>query len=138
MLLLRWSIACALVSSTPAREITFPPAIGVMSQQILDHGGNIDVTAGPVFAGLTTYANLPYVHCLAGDDEVEKYDIAILGAPFDTVSTDFLVFPTGYRDLAQVYQATRTIFPTDGGPSCTVCIYASEHDSMQPHLRLQN
>lgn len=63
------------------------------------------------FAGLTTFANLPYVHCLAaGDDEgeeeeeedgkknkkekrrkrksvgVEKFDIAILGAPFDTVS----------------------------------------------------
>lgn len=66
------------------------------------------------FAGLTTFANLPYVHCLAADDEeeeeegeeddddgkknkkekrekkksvgVEKFDIAILGAPFDTVS----------------------------------------------------
>lgn len=62
------------------------------------------------FAGLTTFANLPYVHCLAADDNdeeeeeeddekknkkrkkkksggVEKFDIAILGAPFDTVST---------------------------------------------------
>lgn len=72
------------------------------------------------FAGLTTFANLPYVHCLAADDDeeegeegeedeeddgsddgkknkkerrkkkksvgVEKFDIAILGAPFDTVS----------------------------------------------------
>lgn len=70
------------------------------------------------FAGLTTFANLPYVHCLAADEEeeeddedeedeedcengkknkkekrkkkksvgVEKFDIAILGAPFDTVS----------------------------------------------------
>lgn len=63
------------------------------------------------FAGLTTFANLPYVHCLAADDDegeeeeeeddgkkkkkekrkkkksvgVEKFDIAILGAPFDTV-----------------------------------------------------
>ncbi|KAJ4395492.1 hypothetical protein N0V91_010804 [Didymella pomorum] len=37
------------------------------------------------FGGLSTYANLPYVHCLAADSEdVEKFDIAILGAPFDT------------------------------------------------------
>lgn len=74
------------------------------------------------FAGLTTFANLPYVHCLAADDDeddeeedegeeedkkkrkkkksvgVEKFDIAILGAPFDTVSiflsfSLFLPFP---------------------------------------------
>lgn len=38
------------------------------------------------FEGLATYANLPYVHCLAPEgEEVEKFDIAILGAPFDTV-----------------------------------------------------
>lgn len=34
-----------------------------------------------------TYANLPYVHCLAPEgEEVEGYDIAVVGAPFDTVS----------------------------------------------------
>lgn len=66
------------------------------------------------FAGLTTFANLPYVHCLAADEDdeeeeeededkkkkkkkkksvgVEKFDIAILGAPFDTVSI-FLSLP---------------------------------------------
>lgn len=38
-----------------------------------------------LFSGLMTYANLPYVHCLAGTGEdIEKYDIAIVGAPFDT------------------------------------------------------
>lgn len=68
-----------------AREIIFPSS-GFSEQQIFGKSG-IDVTTGSAFAGLTTYANLPYVHCLAGDDEeVEKYDIAILGAPFDTVS----------------------------------------------------
>ncbi|KAF2083616.1 Arginase/deacetylase [Saccharata proteae CBS 121410] len=38
------------------------------------------------FAGLTTFANLPYVHALApgGSEEVERFDIAVLGAPFDT------------------------------------------------------
>lgn len=94
MLALRLPIAIALLLSAAARKITFPPPIGLMDQRILGHGGNIDVTSGPAFAGLTTYANLPYVHCLAGDDEVEKYDIAILGAPFDTVSTWFLDLPT--------------------------------------------
>lgn len=47
---------------------------------------NVDIVTGSQFNGLATYANLPYVNCLS-DDEVKdkKYDIAILGAPFDTV-----------------------------------------------------
>jgi agmatinase len=51
----------------------------------------IDITSGSQFSGLSTYANLPYVNCFV-DAEAEKvpYDIAILGAPFDTVSTIFL------------------------------------------------
>ncbi|KAI1760535.1 arginase [Hypoxylon sp. FL1150] len=46
---------------------------------------NIDIVTGSQFNGLATYANLPYVNCLS-DEEVrdKKYDIAILGAPFDT------------------------------------------------------
>ncbi|KAI1464079.1 arginase family protein [Daldinia caldariorum] len=46
---------------------------------------DVDIITGSQFNGLTTYANLPYLNCLS-DDEVEgkKYDIAILGAPFDT------------------------------------------------------
>lgn len=38
-------------------------------------------------AGLTTFANLPHVYCLADVDneKVEPFDIAFLGAPFDTV-----------------------------------------------------
>jgi agmatinase len=40
------------------------------------------------YAGLTTFANLPWTHCLAEDEaEVEKFDIAFLGAPFDTGTT---------------------------------------------------
>jgi agmatinase len=69
-----------------AREITFPPVSGFAEQQILGKGEDIDIITGSAFAGLTTYANLPYVHCLAANGEdVEKFDIAILGAPFDTV-----------------------------------------------------
>lgn len=84
-----------------SREITFPPVAGSVqdytglpNQQALlntaDDGdehapldGALDLT-GSKFGGLTTYANIPYVHCLS-DGEVEKFDIAVLGAPFDTV-----------------------------------------------------
>ena len=34
--------------------------------------------------GLTTYANVPYLPCLSKGRDM-TYDIAILGAPFDTV-----------------------------------------------------
>jgi hypothetical protein len=48
---------------------------------------SIDVTTDSEFFGLTTYAHLPYVNCLRPDESGPgKYDIAILGAPFDTVS----------------------------------------------------
>jgi len=49
----------------------------------------IDVTTDSEFFGLTTFANLPYVNCLKADETEEgRYDIAILGAPFDTVSRE--------------------------------------------------
>ncbi|KAK7962670.1 arginase family protein [Apiospora aurea] len=49
---------------------------------------DIDIVTGSQFHGLRTYANLPYVNCLseAGAEKGQKYDIAILGAPFDTAS----------------------------------------------------
>lgn len=69
-----------------ARDITFPPISGFSSDQaILGLASGPDISHAK-FGGLSTYANLPYVHCLApSDEEVEKFDIAILGAPFDTV-----------------------------------------------------
>jgi agmatinase len=83
-LLLLLSIIPALSN---AREIVFPSVSGYTTDQTILGGYNeIDVSQAK-FAGLTTYANLPYVHCLAPEGEgVEKFDIAILGAPFDTVS----------------------------------------------------
>jgi len=74
------------VSGTLGREITFPPVSGYASQQVISQGYiGPDITQAK-FAGLMTYANLPYVHCLAPEgQQVEPFDIAILGAPFDTV-----------------------------------------------------
>lgn len=78
-------IFAILFTTVDARKIRFPPVAGFANQQTLFQDA-VDVTTGPAFAGLTTYANLPYVHCLAPEgEEVEKFDIAILGAPFDTV-----------------------------------------------------
>ncbi len=75
------------------REIVFPPVSGFTTDQtILGRYNELDITHAK-FAGLTTYASLPYVHCLAPkSEEVEAFDIAILGAPFDTVSqTDRII-----------------------------------------------
>ena len=78
-----------LLSLCNAREITFPPVAGIAPQQVFPQI-DIDISTGSAFAGLTTYANLPYAHCLAPEKEdVKPYDIAILGAPFDTVRSDF-------------------------------------------------
>ncbi|OCK90306.1 arginase family protein [Cenococcum geophilum 1.58] len=66
-----------------ARDIIFPPIAGYQQNFIREFGG-IDISTGSAFSGLTTFANLPYVHCLAEGKKVEKFDIAILGAPFDT------------------------------------------------------
>ncbi|OJD35527.1 agmatinase 1 [Diplodia corticola] len=88
----------ALLLSFPllslSREIVFPPLSGYQNEQIPVQPGSIFNAQGSIkdgrisgakFAGLTTFANLPYVHCLAADGaDVERFDIAFLGAPFDT------------------------------------------------------
>ena len=47
--------------------------------------------ADSVFSGIATFARIPYRECF-GRDKHEKFDIAILGAPFDTA--------TSYRSIA--------------------------------------
>lgn len=81
-------VAVAFAVNVLAREITFPPIIGVQHPfGVVGIDGGLDLSAAS-YSGLTTFANLPYVHCLAKEeDDVERYDIAILGAPFDTVGT---------------------------------------------------
>jgi agmatinase len=75
-----------LTATSNARQIVFPPSIGidaVPSASTTPPGLGLSRP----FAGLMTFANLPYVHCLADaeSEDVEKFDIAFLGAPFDTV-----------------------------------------------------
>ncbi|EIN06498.1 agmatinase [Punctularia strigosozonata HHB-11173 SS5] len=45
--------------------------------------GDGDVTAYSIFSGITTFARLPWSQCL-GKDKGDAFDIAFLGAPFDT------------------------------------------------------
>ncbi|KAM0722974.1 hypothetical protein Q7P37_001172 [Cladosporium fusiforme] len=83
--------ALALVSAIRGREIVFPPTSGFqhpLGNRLGALEYETDDISGALYNGLTTYANLPYVHCLANStlsgEEVEKYDIAVMGAPFDT------------------------------------------------------
>ncbi|RFU26854.1 hypothetical protein B7463_g9481, partial [Scytalidium lignicola] len=88
-----------LPTLTSARQITFPPVAGIADPvgSFSKHGGGIkDITFDSEFFGLKTFANLPYLNCLTGggggrksveeedDDRNGRYDIAIIGAPFDT------------------------------------------------------
>ena len=72
------------------REITFPPRFGIAPhQELLAHNlDDVDIVSGARFRGLTTFANLDYIECFAESGKVheESFDIALLGAPFDTVS----------------------------------------------------
>lgn len=47
--------------------------------------GDGGTQADAVFSGISTFGRLPYWPCLA--DDSEKYDIAFLGAPFDTATS---------------------------------------------------
>ena len=56
----------------------------------LDNSLNPDDDFTTAYPGITTFANLPYVNCLHprySDEAKEKFDVAIVGAPFDTTVT---------------------------------------------------
>ncbi|KAE8353229.1 hypothetical protein BDV28DRAFT_133580 [Aspergillus coremiiformis] len=76
-----------ILSAVLAREIIFPPIAGIQASGQLPLGTDetVDIRAGSQFSGLTTFAHLPYVNCFV-DTQTDStpYDIAILGAPFDT------------------------------------------------------
>ncbi|KAL0064630.1 hypothetical protein AAF712_008462 [Marasmius tenuissimus] len=52
-------------------------------QYPVDFQYNGEVTADAVFSGITTFAKLPWVQCFGKEKDV-PFDIAFLGAPFDT------------------------------------------------------
>lgn len=81
-----------------ARDITFPPVAPHQLNIFAETNGQEQYRSPALpdpdailefekFSGLSTFANLPWVHCLSPEDNVDKYDIAFLGAPFDTGTT---------------------------------------------------
>ncbi|PWY69319.1 arginase family protein [Aspergillus eucalypticola CBS 122712] len=87
-------VAASLLLILPAyaRDIVFPPVAAIHNnpsshQYPLAHEDPIDIVTGSQFSGLTTFANLPYLNCFVDDESTttnNNYDIAFLGAPFDT------------------------------------------------------
>lgn len=93
MVLLSCVMSLLIAFHVSTQEISFPPVLNLDSPQqpfgasdINNDDDGIDIITGSQFHGLTTFAHLPYVNCFK-DKDVEAYDIVILGAPFDTVST---------------------------------------------------
>ncbi|MCJ1399929.1 hypothetical protein MMC11_003132 [Xylographa trunciseda] len=88
-MLLSVSVIFVLCPSLFAREIVFPPVDAVypyLSSLRVDGSlDDVDIVTGSQFSGLTTFAHLPYVNCFVDNDDAQKYDIAFLGAPFDTL-----------------------------------------------------
>ena len=68
-----------------ARDVYFQPNSPLQVALQSRHNSTIpiDITVDSQFRGLTTFANLPYINAVLEKDA--KYDIAVLGAPFDTV-----------------------------------------------------
>lgn len=83
MLLTQVALPGLLVALVSAREIVFPPVAAVQYPLAAGFPAADDISHA-LYSGLTTFANLPYVHCLQDGGEVEKYDVAIVGAPYDT------------------------------------------------------
>ncbi|ROW12032.1 hypothetical protein VPNG_05196 [Cytospora leucostoma] len=77
------------------RDIIFPPVTGIdripgQAPLRLDTGTEDDVKLDTdAVGGLTSFGHLPYVPCFAAktDEDIDKYDIAVLGAPFDTATS---------------------------------------------------
>jgi hypothetical protein len=82
-------LSCATLVVTAfraqAREIVFPDSSPL--QYAFTRGGDLDEVdiSGASFHGLNTFANLPYVECFTDGNLDSRFDIAFLGAQFDTV-----------------------------------------------------
>jgi agmatinase len=92
MLTVLLGLAFLSISVCVGREVIFPSISSLEYGEGQSYqtpvGEKDDVLQGNAkYAGLTTFANLPWVHCLSESEDIEAYDIAFLGAPFDTGTT---------------------------------------------------
>lgn len=102
--------SCLVTSGTitTAREIIFPPVVDHTEtfSYPRPYDGQAPIQSSPTssydahpdedisletdaIGGLPSFAHLPYVPCFSAleDDQIDRYDIAILGAPFDTATS---------------------------------------------------
>ncbi|KKY17478.1 putative arginase family protein [Phaeomoniella chlamydospora] len=80
-------------TSAFAREIDFPPVGGLNKQERYgqtrlyaeDMDDGISLETDPT-AGLNSFGHMQFVPCFSpkADEDIDRYDIAVLGAPFDT------------------------------------------------------
>ena len=75
----------SLIAVCNGRQVVFPPVAPVLNEGYSPLSSMAGDSPGVAFHGLTTFANLPYVQCFSDDPWGETYDLAILGAQFDTV-----------------------------------------------------
>jgi agmatinase len=93
---MQFGLLVSVIVSTYAREIVFPPVVGrhdmafykqekLEPQRLWADHDDVPLETDAV-GGLGSFAHLPYVPCFspAADDDIMQYDIAVLGAPFDT------------------------------------------------------
>lgn len=78
-----------------AADIVFSSAAvvhGATAQMPLGLDDTIDIVSDSQFSGLMTFANVPYVNCFVDSEATKQpYDIAFMGAPFDTVCSSSVI-----------------------------------------------
>lgn len=85
----------------PHRALANSPQAQLPLNQGFNGNADVDVAGADTVAGLSTFANLPFVDCFS--DEAargQKYDIAVFGAPHDTVCPPNVVLPTSSFNLS--------------------------------------
>lgn len=82
-------IASRFTPAASAWQYPHPPVPAFGAGQHPIHSSSyedVDIISMSQFSGLKTYANLPYLNCFSDEEAQGKaYDIAVMGAPFDTV-----------------------------------------------------
>ncbi|MCJ1273598.1 hypothetical protein MMC21_001391 [Puttea exsequens] len=102
------------------QRFSFPSvACLYIGQRLLElDNADIDISTGSRFHGLSTFANLPYANCYSDDWDMGRngaYDIAIIGAPFDTAVS---ARPGARFGPSGIRQGSRRLSPEAGWNVC--------------------
>lgn len=68
-------LTCLAIPAVLTREIILPPSLELQdgSHSLASDGKGGPFFADQTYAGLTTFANLPWVHCLSSEKEVSPF-----------------------------------------------------------------